>query len=523
MNIVVSVYIFYEIQLIRKIHIWFVGGNMDTLQKNVWKYNQNFSFFRLYEETHIGDIANSSLFQGTIIEKNYWKDVSISNSDLEATRIIHTTVINSMFTNADIHSLLATNTVFCNVSFQYSDITDCTFVDCQFINCSFEGATLKDSEFRNCILEKPLFLNGSYIMNSFSRCDFKSTCLKNVFYYTHFSECVFKDVSIEAYLLGFTYGLTINNLETFTYMLMGDLVDYDYRHICNEIAKIYTERKMIINQGILYLTDPATCAEQAIIKCFECLYRFIENDYIVQKEQMIFLEKIVTIMYDKKQLSPIGLIYLMNTLNEILSIKMNSSLEKAKSGLVIIQNSILSNYQYFIDELTEHLAKIPQNGEFEIKIVYEKQPTYRLTSIIKEIDSTKQAYVTKTEIGSFIEWIKCAADVLPYIDTFLNFIGVTIALATVMVTEKNNKTNSNDDNVDCIIEINNNIDVSNLSKKQLKVLPKMIENSINPVLQNDVNKTVKFILNNNFIKENDKCGYTSENIKSIEIRQLKNH
>ena len=88
---------------------------------------------------------------------------------------------------------------------------------------------------------------------------------------------------------------------------------------------------------------------------------------------------------------------------------------------------------------------------------------------------------------------------------------------------ENNKTNSNDDNVDCIIEINNNIDVTNLSKKQLKVLPKMIENSINPVLQSDVNKTVKFILNNNFIKENDKYGYTSENIKSIEIRQLNNH
>lgn len=496
---------------------------MNTLQKNIWKYNQNFSFMHLYEETHIDDSAKSSLFQGTIIEKNYWKNVSISNSDLEATRIIHTTVIDSMFMNADIHSLLATNTVFCNVSFQYADITDCTFIDCQFINCSFEGATLKDSEFRSCILEEPVFQKGSYTMNSFSRCHFKNTCLKNVFYYTHFSECVFKDVSIEAYLLGFTYGLTIDNLETFTYLLMGELVDYDYPQICNEIAKIYTERKMIINQGILYLTDPAALAEQAIIKCFECLYRFIENDYIVQKEQMMFLEKIVAIMYDKKQISPVGLIYLMNTLNEILSIKMNSSLKKAKSGLVIIQNSILLNYQHFIDELTEHLAKIPQNGEFEIKIVYEKQPAYRLTKIIKDLDSTKQADVTKTEIGSFIEWIECTADVLPYIDTFLNFIGVTITLATVIVSEKKTKTNSKDDNVDCIIEINNNIDISNLSKKQLKVLPKMIEKSINPMLQSDVNKTVKFILNNNFIQKNDKYGYTSQNIKSIEIRQLNNH
>lgn len=95
---------------------------MDALQKNVWKYNQNFSFLRIYDETHIGDNAESSLFQGSVIEKNHWKDVSIANSDLEATRIIHTSIINSTFMKTDMHSLLATNTVFRNVSFQYADI-----------------------------------------------------------------------------------------------------------------------------------------------------------------------------------------------------------------------------------------------------------------------------------------------------------------------------------------------------------------------------------------------------------------
>lgn len=402
-------------------------------------------------------------------------------------------------------------------------MTDCTFIDCQFINCSFEGTTLKDSEFKNCIFESPIFLDGSYILNSFSKCNFKNTSFKNVFYYTYFSECTFKDVCIEAYLLGFTYGLTINNLETFTYLLMGKSVDYNYSQICNEIAKIYVERKMIINKGILYLVDPATRVEIAIIKCFEILHNFIEQDYIVQKEQLIFLEKIVSVLYNKKQISPIGLIYLMNILNQILNIKTNSSLEKAKSGLIIIQNSVLSNYQCFIDDLIDHLKNAPANGEFEIKIIYEKKPKYRLTNIIKELDSTKEAYVIKTEKGSFIEWIKCTADVLPYIDIFLNFLGVATALISVVMDKKSNKEDSKNENIDCIIEINNNIDLSNLSKKQLKILPQMIENSVNPILNMNLDKTVKFILNNNFIKENDKFGYTNQNIKSIKIRKINNH
>lgn len=342
---------------------------MGNIQNNLWKYNQNFSFLHLCKETHINDKAESSLFQGTVIENNTWENVSISNSDLEATRIIHTTIKDSTFANTDIHSLIVTNSNFYNVSFQSADITDCTFIDCQFINCSFEEAVLKDSEFINCILKKPLFFKGSYLMNSFSKCTFKDTCLKNVFYYTFFDECIFNNVIIEAYLLGFTYGLTINNLETLSYLIMGKPVEYEYQKICRKIIEIYKERKMIINQGVLYLSDPNIYVEQAIIECFQFLYKFIQNDYIVQKEQLAFLGKILNIIYEKKYISPLGLICLMNIIDGMLNIKMNSSLKKAKSGIIIIQNSILLHYQSLIDTLTENLTKLPQNGKFEIKIL----------------------------------------------------------------------------------------------------------------------------------------------------------
>lgn len=494
---------------------------MGNIQNNLWKYNQNFSFLHLCKETHINDKAESSLFQGTVIENNTWENVSISNSDLEATRIIHTTIKDSTFANTDIHSLIVTNSNFYNVSFQSADITDCTFIDCQFINCSFEEAVLKDSEFINCILKKPLFFKGSYLMNSFSKCTFKDTCLKNVFYYTFFDECIFNNVIIEAYLLGFTYGLTINNLETLSYLIMGKPVEYEYQKICRKIIEIYKERKMIINQGVLYLSDPNIYVEQAIIECFQFLYKFIQNDYIVQKEQLAFLGKILNIIYEKKYISPLGLICLMNIIDGMLNIKMNSSLKKAKSGIIIIQNSILLHYQSLIDTLTENLTKLPQNGKFEIKIVYKEQPTYRLTNIIEDFDSTKQAFVTKTEIGSFIEWIECAANVLPFIDTFFNFIGIAMPLATILKSQKEKTTEES--HADCIIQINNNIDVSNLSQKQLKKLPEIIEKSINPILQSDVNKTVKFILNNNFVDTKNRHGYTIQNIKSIEINQLKDY
>ena len=446
---------------------------MDIIEKNVWKQNQNFSLLHLYKEQHINDIAKSSLFYGTIVEENYWENVSIDNSDLEALKLLKTTIKKSSFANADIHSLLATNTDFYNVTFEDADITDCTFINCKFINCNFKGVALKECEFKNCILNKPIFSDGSYTLNSFFNCNLKDTFLKNVFYYTYFSNCSFEKVTMEAYLLGYTHGLTIDNLETLTYLFMGESCNCSYQKICRDILAIYKNRQMIINQGILYLSDPQIPVERAIIMCFECVYKYIQSDCLVQKEQMVFLEKIVTIMYNQKKISPLTLIYLADTINVILSIEKNVALEKAMQGLLNIKNNILSQYYFFMDELSKYISHLPQNGQVTIKITYETKPSYLLTNIINDIDNSKHALVIKTESGSYIEWIECATDVLPYINTFLAFLGVAVPLVTAIIGAKKNNIKKKEDqkqNIDYVVEINNNINITNLTKKELNLL-----------------------------------------------------
>lgn len=491
---------------------------MNTLSKKKWTTNQNFSLLHLYREEHINDYAESSLFHGTIIEENEWENVKIDNSDLEAIRILHSTIKNTSFKNADIHSILAVNSSFYEVSFKNTDITDCTFINCKFIKCDFTGAALKESVFENCILEEPLFASGSYIMNTFKKCMFQNNCFKNVFYYTHFDECVFENVILEAYLLGYTYGLTVANLESIKFLLMGEPCGDTYQEICTEVETIYKKRKMMINLGILYLLDPQLNPENAIIKCFECVYKYIENDYLIQNEQIIFLNTIISVMYCKKQIAPILLVYLLNAINAILSLEENVALIKARTGLISIKNNILTHYYNFSDELATRISCYPKNSEVELKIIYEKEPTYRLTRIIKEIDNTKKINIIKTEVGSFIEWIECLSDVLPYIDTFLALLGIVVPIVITNSNEKKKQLKKPTSDIDYVIEINNNIDISKLSKKQMQILPDIIKNSIDPVLQNNVNKTVKFILNNNFIAVDDKHGYNATNLRSIEAK-----
>lgn len=487
---------------------------MELDKNNSWKYNQNFSLLNLINETHINEYAESSLFHGTLIEHNYWENVKLDNSDFEALRIIGSTIKNSSLKCSDIHSLLVSHTIFDTVSFQESDISDCTFTDCEFINCDFSQAALKENQFNNCLFDTPLFKKGSYIMNNFIDSTLVNTSLKNVFYYTYYKNCTFQYVQMEAYLLGYSYGLTVSNLEELSFLFMGNICNDNYQKICNDICNVYIERGMDVNRGILYLIDPQMPIEKAIIKCFDCVYSFIKQNYLVLKEQLEFLNKIVNILYTEQNISTLAIICLINIVNKTLNMSKNSALKKAEQGLLSVKNSMLTAYYHFMDELQEHLSELPQEGDWELEVVYEKKPAYRLTDIIKDIDPDKEITVVKTATGSFIEVLKMASDILPYIDTFLAFLGLAF---TIVGTYKNSNT---EEKSECsIVQITNNITFDELTPQNLKLLSEVTQKSMDPVLQKNINKTITFIINNNFIHTDDYYGYNKKNVRSIKAKK----
>ncbi len=488
---------------------------MELDDKKTWHHNQNFSLLHLHGEIHTNEKAESSLFHGTVIEKNYWENIKLDNSDLEAMRIMHSTIKNSSFRNSDMHSLLVTHTTFKSVSFQGTDMSDCTFSECEFINCDFGHAALKENQFEKCILDTPKFEGGTYIMNNFIQSTIKNACLKNVFYYTYYKNCVFQNVIMEAYLLGHCYGLTLENLNELSYLFMGKICNDNYQKICNDISNVYINRGMIINKGLLYLVNPQVPVEKAIIKCFECVHYYIKDNQLVQKEQLTFLNEIITILHEDQSVSPLTIIYLINSINKTLDLPKNSSLEKAAQGLLSVKNSMLTYYYHFIDNLQEHLAELPLEGNIELQITYEKKPSYRLVDIMKNIDPANEIYVTKTASGSFIEWLNLSASVLPYIDTLLALLGIVIPI----MFEVHKSKKSENASADYVVEITNNVYGVPAISNNPKFLSEITQKTIDPILQNSVNKTIRYVITNNLFQADDKHGYTKKNIRSIKVQQ----
>lgn len=53
----------------------------------------------------------------------------------------------------------------------------------------------------------------------------------------------------------------------------------------------------------------------------------------------------------------------------------------------------------------------------------------------------------------------------------------------------------------------------------MKLISEVTQKSLDPVLQNDINKTISFIVNNNFIQTDDYYGYNKKNIQSIKAKK----
>lgn len=491
------------------------GYKMNSLQNSNWTYNQNFSFQKLFNEKHFNESAKSALFNGTIIEKNNWNNVNLTNSDIETTRILKTDIQNCYFDNTDIHSIWVIDTNFQNTSFRGANIVDCTFINCTFIDCDLRDVTLNDCTFRQCELRNTNLLGGSFTMNVFTSCLLEKMCFKNVFYYTHFDQCEFNDVIFEAYLLGYSYGLTMDNMSSFQYLFMGEKSADNYIDICRNIKMIYQERGLIINEGILYLLDPTLPATQAIVKCFECLKKYIEKDLLTKKEQLQFLKRIVENMYNNHIIAPIAMVQLLYIIDQILYLTPNVSLVKIKSDLIQVKNSILTNYHTFIDNLSEIIESNRVEKEVVINIVYEKQPQYRLSDILNEIAGEQEARVIKTQKGSFIEWISCTSNIITCLEIFLNFLGIVIPIAWDIHKAKT----PHEAVPERILEINNKFNISNISLDEIEILPEMTKQAITPLLQKKINRTIKVIINNEFTDSSTVLGYSNENIKSIKICQ----
>lgn len=402
----------------------------------------NFSYKTITGPIHNVDLSRS-LFKGALLSEVEIVATNCSDADFDGTQIANSKIKDTMISSADIRTIYCVDTLFENVDFRYATISNSSFVNCTFRNCNFGKSTLTDNVFESCEIDSLSLDNGVAILNTFSATTISNTLFEKVFYFSLFSNCSFVKCTMECYLLGYNYGFTSKNYDELSYLFMERPTDEPIDLLIEEMIRLYKERNMLINIGIINLTRGMKLYDQAMLLCFSYLLKCLEENTIVQTEQIDFLYRVFESLEEESKLVPFTTLQVYQLLAPALEKKhCNTAYLKASSSLQVIRNDAFFKHESFLDKNIGSLKWLGRSDEIEIEVDYRNKPSGLLVDFLGQFPNANASLVSTRE-GSFHELIRSTADLIPSLQFFLGLLGVGIQIAVFRNQAKvNEKANA---------------------------------------------------------------------------------
>lgn len=496
---------------------------MNKLDKYKLRFNltqhSNFSFELTEHERWEHASLNNSLFNGAIFIDCIFNEIAFDNADLEGTRFNACIFRNCSFSGADIHSIWVASCQFTSVVFDGTILTDCTFHSCNFENCSFDGTSQMECIFDGCTIDPFAPKDSSITLNLYKNTTFHHAVFDHAFYYQLFENCHMPGATFEAYLLGYIYGLTPQNLEECHIVVMGDHRDYpshsEWHSILDTyqiIKGIYNSRHMYLNIGILELGDPQNSKDEILLRCIYLLGRLLADNQLLKNEQIRFMERLIMSLYERKQIAPITIYLMERELQKIADGYQNSveniSWEKAEKDIITLKNRLYFVFLKFLDKLQVALQELPNVSNPTLRFTYEKKPQMPLTQIIAAMMPGYPVPVQiKEEKGSFIEIIQFCAAALPYIKIFLELMGIVVPIALAVRSERRENRK----------EKEKEREKSEQSRSPTKLPSVYISPGITVATGTQVTQVTKVIIELHLLNDGEKKGYSPQNLKTIKF------
>jgi hypothetical protein len=404
------------------------------------------------------------------------------------TQSINCKFINCNFNNSNIKSSWFKETCFNSCDLSFTDIIDNTFNKNEFNTCKFEKTSIATNTIIDTLFKSIIWDDGNIISNIFTNCSFEKMKIDCEFYFNLFEEAFFLNTMIDAYYLGFQYGLTKRNYkENKLVFLSEDLGDLN--KIMEKMQETYLDRKLLtswtITKSIINNDNPGKLMYDLVYN----LIIMIQESVIIQAEELRFIRRIIETNFNSNTVAPLYFFKVLNKLR-FFSEKINQLLlfdSNIKSEFLVLFNYINFATISFYNKCIEFQNLLKQKADLledkNLIITYNFQPSIRLHDFVSSFNVTPPL-VIKTEIGSFIEWLSIAMssskDWLEYIVAVFVLLGegknILKAIKSLSSKKKEVKESG---------EIQNEINIYQVNyiiQGNMQVIEKVINNTI----ENDV-------------------------------------
>lgn len=476
-------------------------AKQNTLMKKAARLNH----IIIENEEHSNEDLKSIEILNSQINGGCYSNVDFSNSDMFSTKLFSVTFIDVAYKYSDINSIWASDCIFTNVIFDGSTLTDSTFINCRLLNCSFSHIGMSNNQFINCEIRDYAAEHCTITLNEFISCKLSNFKICSTFYYQIFDRCIFEKIEFDMKLLGFNYGLlpALNSVDEV---------------IITKLKTDFLREGLLLNAAIVEINFNEQSLNMAMIACLLTISKMLSNDMIIKSDELMFVMKLFENLYPKQLIAPICLIQCWKIIYDLQQIKLsNSAYVKALDNVSKLKNFLYISYQNFLSDLSISID-LSHNDAIELEMHYDVKPKLELIKIMQMIISQCSLSIPKPvflreSTGSFLEWIKTNAAIVPYIQAFISLLGVTVSIL------KKDKQKS--------IQAKPGLGKKNPDKNDKTMQGIQIANTqvIVPIIvpggkhktEEIVSQIVKITLENNIATAPDYLGYNRSNVINITV------
>lgn len=378
---------------------------MNTLVQDGFHCHSRHSFKMATNLVLYKQNLNKSLFNNCNFFQCEFKNCDFSETQWFGMQLQNCTFIDCNFSEATFKSCWIKNVTFKNCDFNDSEFFDNSFIESNIDNCE-SAATFRKNYFDNCAYRNVINNYDSYYNNQFTNCKFFGHHLDSAFYYNFFINTLFEECIFDGYILGYQYGITVQQLKKNKFTLFSDDEQDLTEEFLFKLKNIYVERKLILCR--ILLEEISLHNENLTIQLIDGIKAITDSNNLLQVDDLRFVRSIVDFEYNHN-INNSKIIYFvaknkLQTYNE--DILNQKNINNIKDDFIILVNCIYFICMNIEKEIEENSVKL-QNLISEktiITIKYKKKPDLRICDLMFMMSKrTPCPKVLNTYTGSFIE------------------------------------------------------------------------------------------------------------------------
>lgn len=346
---------------------------------------QDFTYKKLTDLDLRDTKFRQSLFIGAIFQRCQFTSVSFDRCDFSGVKFVDCVFERCTFVPDEIRSCTLNRCTFRDCSFRGSQWLRIQTERTEFTRCNFREASIRECEFYSCIFSDCRLKRSSLTLSDFLETRFRVVNLGDcTALFLFFFKCDFEDCHINAESIGFSYGLTAQNLDSLKLIYLGRKQRKPAgTDIISSLISSYWGRRWYVGACVLELNFDQSMPIISIRRVANSLDTTARGGVISDWDELRFFVRVLRQLHIEQRLPLLGLWLLVTALHRIAELsKRQMHLDSVAPGAEAVLLDADKLLLTILDEIAPALSFAGSSAEVQLNLTLCLRPQTPLSELI---------------------------------------------------------------------------------------------------------------------------------------------